>query len=142
AIERNDADAIASLLRKGADPNISTTRSGWTSIHYIARAQSENEEIIALLIAHGARVNALDSNSQTPLSRAIRHNNAAAKLKALVKAGADPNMQYDEAKWSASHLAVFIGQKACVRALLKAGADFSLKTVLGTNVITFTAKYG
>ncbi|OKL55778.1 hypothetical protein UA08_08896 [Talaromyces atroroseus] len=118
AIERGDLAAVLTLLGAGAGPNIPTPRAGWTSMHFVARSHT------------------------TPLSRALRHGDGAAKIKALIAGGADPNLQYDETRWTASHLAMFLGRTECVRDLLESGADFSLKTVMGSNVVHFAARYG
>ena len=142
AIERNDFGAVTKLLEMGADPNVRATYSGWTSMHFVARARTVDRNLLAALVDYGAQPNALDCNNQTPLSRAIRHNDSAAKIRILAEMGANVNLQYDETRWSVSHLAMFLCHHESIRVLLECGADFSLRTIAETNVLQFAAKYG
>lgn len=142
AIERNDAPAVVTLLEQGADPNLASHRSGWSSMHIAARAGRTHPDIINALLKHGAHPNALDCNKAPPLAWAVRQRNGAATVKALVAAGADPNLQSDDTRWSVAHLAVFLGRHDCVKTLLDVGANFSLKNSLGSNAVLLAAKYG
>lgn len=63
-------------------------------------------------------------------------------VKALLAAGADPNLQPEESKWSPLHLAVWLGNHDCVKVLLQSGADLGLRTILGANAVFLAARYG
>ncbi|KAJ4375127.1 hypothetical protein N0V83_002211 [Neocucurbitaria cava] len=139
AVLRNDLATVRSLLHSGASPNKPAERSGWTSMHFAARARDLNPAILQLLLEHNGDIDYQDCHSQTPLSRAVRHGVGATKL--LIRAGANVNLQYDIHGWSAVLLAAFIGQASCVEVLLEAGADPSLQTSLGSNVVAMAQRY-
>ncbi|MYH52618.1 MAG: ankyrin repeat domain-containing protein, partial [Gemmatimonadetes bacterium] len=75
------------ILEAGADPNVYTS-TGVSAMHFAADADAP--EVVALLAAHGAEVDARDTFSErTPLMFAsVRGADAA--LAALLAAGADP----------------------------------------------------
>ena len=79
-------DLAKLLLAKGADPNVKLTagsmikdqqphhsKSGETALHQVARSYYEKHacEVSELLIANGAKVNALNDLGQTPLDEAL-----------------------------------------------------------------------
>lgn len=142
AIELSDFAKVKRLLECGADPNSRATQSGFSALHCAARSQSLEQRLLDLLLSYGADPNALDCNLQPPLVWAIRQNMGTHSVRALLVAGADPNLQSDEVKWSPLHLAVFLGKHDCVEALLQSGADLSLETVLGANAVYLAARYG
>lgn len=92
AIEANDEDAVASILKAGVDPNIRQPQTGMTPLHYslslykektpctsqpstcIGIVEIENAPIIEMLLKHGADPNAIYGGGRTPLSLAINHN--------------------------------------------------------------------
>ncbi|KAJ6268878.1 ankyrin repeat-containing domain protein [Bipolaris maydis] len=140
AVVRNDIANVRRLLDRGADPNKAAERSGWTSMHFAARARNLDPAILRLLLIHNADVDALDCHQQTPLSRAVRHGAEATRL--LIDAGADLNLQYDCDKWCALHLAAWIGQTESMEVLLEAGANPLLQTIWGGNIIRMAQTHG
>ena len=82
AVENGDADAVEELLSKGMSPN--GLSQGTTALHKAAiRIEDTTQEIITLLIKHGANANQADSSGARPLHAAARQRNAEA-VKALL----------------------------------------------------------
>jgi ankyrin repeat protein len=91
AFKRNKPAAEA-LIAKGAAIN----PSGWTPLHYAAA--SGDDEIAGLLLARGARIDAVSppaSGSYTPLMLAAREGKEEAAL-FLLKRGANPRLKNGE----------------------------------------------
>ena len=87
ASRAGSAEVAEQILEAGADPNVYTT-TGVSALHFAADADAP--EVVALLAAHGADVDARDTFSErTPLMFAsVRGADGA--LTALLAAGADP----------------------------------------------------
>lgn len=85
-----NAEAVQQLLAAGADANLAD-KQGRTAL---MRAAKYNlfSAVTEELIAGGAHVNLADAQGETALTLAAR-NNTAAVIKALLRAGADPDVK-------------------------------------------------
>lgn len=84
-----DATLVAFLLAHGADANLPDGQDRWTPLHFAAREQKL--DILEMLLAAGANIDAIDSRQRTPLWRSVwgPGTNKDVVL-ALLRAGADP----------------------------------------------------
>ena len=89
SVAEGDVEKVRELLRLGADPNRKIEHSGMP-LHSLARASCgpEHDEIFDLLIAHGADVNAIDDDGQSPLTHATM-NDDERWVQRLLDAGAE-----------------------------------------------------
>lgn len=87
AVQRRDADWLAYLIRKGANPNIADNR-GITPL--ILASQRGFHEGVEALIAARARIDEANQAGETPLITAV-HRRDTQMMRALLKAGADPD---------------------------------------------------
>jgi ankyrin repeat protein len=111
AFKRN-RPAVEALLARGAAVN----RPGWTPLHYAAA--SGDEEIVRLLLARGAKVDALSpkaSGAYTPMMMAAREGHDGAAL-VLIAHGADRKRKNTEGL-TAVQLAERAGKPRVARAL-------------------------
>jgi len=87
-------DVVKFLLARGADPNltcaISEEQSGVTALHVVVR-QGKALHLLELLVAHGARVDAQNSQGRTPLMVAVTLKNHEA-IRALLRLGANSDL--------------------------------------------------
>jgi ankyrin repeat protein len=81
-------EIVAALLDAGADATVIGEILLQSPLHIAA--PRENAEIVRLLIAAGSAIEAVDSDGETPLSRAAMVGNVA-NAAALIDAGADPD---------------------------------------------------
>ena len=80
ALKHDQLDVAKRLLSRGADPRaVDPSRSGWTSLHYVAFARAPDavrRVMVDMLLTYGAHVNARADDGRTPLrifaSRAVR----------------------------------------------------------------------
>jgi len=115
AFKRNRA-AVEALLAKGAAVN----QPGWTALHYAAA--SGDEDIVRLLIARGAKVDAVSpkaSGAYTPMMMAAREGHDGAAL-VLIAHGAD-RMRKNTEGLTAVQLAERAGKPRVARALEQGG---------------------
>jgi ankyrin repeat protein len=92
ASRAGNADVVAALLDAGANPDV-LTGTGAASLHFAAEANGV--EVVNALVGHGADVNVRDGySSRTPAMFAASRNSAGA-LRALLDAGADPDLVSD-----------------------------------------------
>jgi hypothetical protein len=80
---KGSASIVKRLLDLGAEAN----QPGWTALHYAAT--SGHADVIRLLVAKNAYIDADSPNKTTPLMMAARFNHQPA-AKALLEGGADP----------------------------------------------------
>ncbi|HSE39515.1 MAG TPA: ankyrin repeat domain-containing protein, partial [Acidobacteriota bacterium] len=95
---RGDIDQVQSLLKQGINVNTRHPITEWTAL--IGASYYGKKEIVTLLIASGADVNAKDKNGGTALIKAVtlgpyqdmqQHlKDKAEIIRMLLKAGADP----------------------------------------------------
>jgi uncharacterized protein len=91
AAKDGDSSLAREILDQGADPDAADAEEGSTSLHWAAFRG--DAKLVAVLLAHGANVNAKNKDGRTPLimAAAMGHRAAAAKLLArnAVKAHKD-----------------------------------------------------
>ncbi len=85
AVEEGHPEVVEFLISKGAKVNVKSSRSGYTPLHRAAwgpvarrfgqgaEEQPQYKEIVALLIARGAEINARDNDGKTALDQAIKN---------------------------------------------------------------------
>lgn len=107
-------DAAKLLMEKGAEINL----AGWTPLHYAVFGG--NQEILGLLIARGAKLDARAPNGQTALMVAVKLGKLDL-VKMLIDADADMDIA-DYEGVSALQLARKLGQTEIANYLRKEGA--------------------
>ena len=135
---RHNQPAIAALLlANGADVNARNidensvprnTNGGETPLT-LALLPYQHKEILELLLTHGAEVNVMLSNGDTPLHLAVTRD-IPDEVELLLANGADPNAR--GFNWQTPvHLAVFQGRTRILEILLDYGADPNVKDLSG-----------
>jgi len=122
AVENRDKEAVRSLLKDGADVNVSQG-DGATALHWAAHW--DDLETAELLIGAGANVNAANEYGVTPLSLACTNQNGGLVEK-LLQAGADPNAAQGTGE-TVLMTCASTGTVDAVKSLLERGADVSGK---------------
>ena len=123
-----DAAAVRTLLKKGADPNI-TDEFGRSPLYLAATMPysfGDYAAVIAALLQAGADPNAPNRLRQTPLHETAASGHAAV-VAALLQADADPSAT-DVSGRTPLYNAAASGHAAVVAALLQAGADCAKRT--------------
>lgn len=92
-------EAVAELLRHGADANAVATNGSKLAVINSAAA-SRNHEVVKLVLAAGANPNAQQHGGFTALHAAAQHSDAE-MIRALLAAGADPSVHTDDGKTAA-----------------------------------------
>ena len=125
AAERGDSTATATLLRAGANVDARTRIGDYTPLHIAARTGSA--PVVRALLAAGANAKAITTSGATALHFAGASGDASV-IVALLDAKADPNAR--EAEWGQTPLifAAAANRPAAIRALIKGGADATLRT--------------
>lgn len=85
-----DAVIVKQLIEAGADVNVVNPKYGDTPLHYAVRAG--NVEVVRLLLAAGANVDAQSSQGDTPLQSGVVHGHESI-TGVLLEAGADPEIR-------------------------------------------------
>lgn len=83
---KGELELARKLIARGADVN----KPGWTPLHYAAT--SGHVEVMELLFANNAYIDAESPNGTTPLMMAAQYGTAAA-VKRLLEEGADPALK-------------------------------------------------
>ena len=90
AAASGDADEVARLLARGADPGEADAVE-FTPLHFAA--QEQHAGVVEVLLKAGADIGATDRWGNTPLWRAVftAHSEVSTSAAALLAAGADPD---------------------------------------------------
>ena len=89
-----DAESVTLLLDGGANPDARNTRDD-TPLH-VAAGAAGNAAGIAILHARGAMLDAANAEDRTPLHVASEHAATIENMRALLDAGADPDIRIGE----------------------------------------------
>lgn len=138
AVERDDADTIASLLRRGFDPNIRDPKG---QVGLTLAIQAESMKAFAALMANRRlKVETRNRQDESPLMMAALKGNVDA-AKALVARDADVNKE----GWAPLHYAAS-GVKAehvrIIGMLLENHAYIDATSPNGTTPLMMAAQYG
>jgi ankyrin repeat protein len=124
AAMKADQDLVKQVLDLGTNPDARDVDGG-TSLQWAA--WYGYDEIVSILLDHGADVNAVDGTSgRRPLHEAAEHGNLST-VKILLARGADVDAK-DIWEWTPLHRAATQGGWKVVDTLLRHGADINLKT--------------
>lgn len=125
AAERGDAAMTTALLKAGAKVTPTTRNGGYTPLHIAAR--SGNGAVVQALLAAGADHTVLTSTGVTALHLAAQAGDVASVNALLAKKA---NVNARETTWGQTPLmfAASADRPGAVAALLKAGADPSVRT--------------
>ncbi|XP_019945980.1 ankyrin repeat and SOCS box protein 4 [Paralichthys olivaceus] len=147
-ITRESVDCAKQLILKGAKINIpSYNNDEVTPLHTAARFGVP--ELVALYLAHGASVNAINSFQETPLITAafwafdtkeqIYSEDHHLVCRLLLDHQADPNLQEEDHK-TALHKAAWHCDHVLMQMLLEAGADTRVMDINGCAPIQYLLK--
>ena len=117
AAKKGDAVEIKRLLSSGGDANEVDPMA--SPLHWAA--MNGHTEVVQVLVARGANLDAPSSILGMPLHVATKFDREGSAL-ALLRAGADPNVR-DRNELTPLHFAALAGNKRITEALLEAGAD-------------------
>jgi ankyrin repeat protein len=131
ACDKGDMGVVQALLEKGAEVNAVEKVAGVTPL--IAAAGAGHHEVIELLLARGAKIEAPDQDGDTPLMWAAVRGHAKATAELLEK-GAKVTAS-NKHKVDALLLAVIGGDGDTVKTLIKGGADPGNRYVIEPPVI-------
>jgi ankyrin repeat protein len=141
AASGNDATEVNALLKAGANAKYASDQ-GWTAL--MVAAAYGNADMVGVLIAAGADVNAADKNcgGQTVLMWAARsRREAKQKIRSLLKAGAKLNGASDNG-YNALMSAAGEGDIEAVECLLQAGSDIATRDHQGGTALMAAARSG
>ncbi|SNT06778.1 Squalene-hopene cyclase C-terminal domain-containing protein [Granulicella rosea] len=133
AVLYTGAATLDQLLKLGADPNLRNDEDA-TALMWAAHEFDKT----AVLVAHGADVNARSADFRTPLMIAARRPGAVATVKLLLDHGADPNRNERPGGQSSALLeAATAGDAASFELLLDRGAKLrgDAEPILVMNII-------
>ena len=139
AAMHRDRDAVAALIKRGADVNAAQP-DGATALHWAAHWN--DLDMAGLLIRAGANAKASNRDGATPLFLATE-NGSAPLIKALLEAGADPNTPLLTHGETPLMMAARSGSLDAVRALLDKGAQVNAaENLRGTTPLMWAAEQG
>ena len=119
-----NVERVRALLSAGAEVNV-RNHKGQTALHCAAKAGFA--DIVALLLAHRADINAQDAQAQTPLAAALRSTvknkeRLRTVVRQLIAAGADPTIKDARGRTPRAIAAAKRGAHAWLQALGEGGS--------------------
>ena len=139
AAMKRDRAAVKTLLQQGADVN-GAQGDGMSALHWAA--QYGDAELAGMLVAAGARVDAVTRNGNyTPLHLASRAGSAPV-VKALLNAGANAKATTTSGGATPLHFAAAVGNRDAILALLDKGAEIDAREgAFGQTPLMWAAAY-
>jgi hypothetical protein len=137
--EHGEIETVKLLLDTGLDPNESRVPDGLDLINLVISDQPEADQVVRLLLEHGANPNAVDpATGETPIHRAGAD---VETVRALVKHGADIN-QHKEGQMPAVVDFVIPGRHwdAAIY-LVEIGADLDIQNPHGVSLDYYLAEW-
>jgi len=140
AANRSFSDICTFLVDCGADVNLKSD-SGMTALMLAMNPSSESDshKIATLLLKAGAEVNAESGGGNTALMEAA-HKGMTTLVELLIEKGASLNTQNKYGETALIVSCMKGGEPLVVKALLKAGADKTLKDVDGLDALQTAEK--
>jgi len=135
-IQSGDVETVRGWLKEGLDPEFKADRVG-TGL--MLAAWEGNVDMMALFVAHGANVNAMNAHREQPLMHAAWNGHRDA-VRWLLDHGARINREGLE--WSALHYAVFAGHQDVVNTLVARGADIDARSTNGSSPLMMASREG
>lgn len=127
AIRSEDVERVKSNLAVNTNAANYVGEKNWTLLHFAAEYGSSNGmQIVKLLLANGAKVEAKNHIGQTPLFSAVIHNNPEG-VKILIDHGAKVNLRQDGGS-TPLHCAALNGYGDVARVLINNKAAVHAKT--------------
>jgi ankyrin repeat protein len=121
AVEKNDKDGLAKLIRVGANPD-QPDRQGQSPVYEAIRLK--RLDIVTLLAQKGASLNVMDDAKRTPLDWAIEQNCDAEFVARLKSLGAKPDPA-PESRRTPLHMAAQKNRADLIEYFVKTGADIN-----------------
>ena len=131
AVMEKNVDLVRMLLEKGA--HLETKDDDGSTPLLKAVKDGALEDIIDLLLEHGADVQAVAEDRKTALHFAAQRGEENL-MKSMIERGLSPNVE-DKDGWRPLHEAAYYGSKDAVVYLAENGQSFVLHTVLSSNHI-------
>ena len=131
-------DAVRLLAERGADPNAADPRGGQTALMWAAA--EGHSDVVAGLIALGARVDTASKGGFTPLAFATTRGDVAS-IRTLVGAGANPNVTLASGA-KPLIVAMSYGHTPAALALLEGGAEITARDRAGSTMLHLAAQAG
>jgi ankyrin repeat protein len=138
---QNDGDTnqIAKMLSGPVDVN-AKNGDGLTALMAVAEADNGNNEIAQLLLKHGANVNDIRSDGETPLMLAVEQNKVE-----LVRTFLDHNANIEVVRNDGKTpliIATYYGFTAIAQMLVNKGANVNARTKDGENALVNATQQG
>jgi ankyrin repeat protein len=127
AAMHGDKSAVQALLRQKADVNAQQI-DGTSALHWAV--ESNDLELVDLLVRNGAKPGAANKAGATPLLLATENGNAV-MIERLLVAGADANTPLTKTSDTALMMAARTGKASAVKVLLDHGAQVNAKETWG-----------
>jgi ankyrin repeat protein len=127
------------LIAKGADVNAKTDPGAWTPLHWAAG--NGHVDVVKVMLAGKAKVDAKNSFGSTPLHRAVGANHEEV-VKILLAGKADVNARDASDGWTPLHHAVVNGRKDLAEFLLANQADVNVEANDGWTPLRWAEEKG
>jgi ankyrin repeat protein len=132
-------DRVQAYLAADTNAANSVAEKQFTPLHFAARHSSSNGiQILKILLAHGAKVDARNHIRQTPLFSAAIYDSAPA-AKVLLAHGVEVNARQDGGR-TPLHWAALNGYCEVATVLIEHGADIKARTSEGKTPLAFAVE--
>jgi|WetSurSiteA1Bulk_404760.scaffolds.fasta_scaffold82362_1 hypothetical protein len=139
AVRYERVERVQAYLAAGTNAANSVAEKQFTLLHFAAEHSSSNGiQILEMLLAHGAKVDARNHIHQTPLFSTAVHDSAPA-AKVLLAHGAKVNARQDDGR-TPLHWAALNGYCEVARVLIEHGADIKARTEEGKTPLALAAE--